>query len=361
MKKENKKYINVYKKFNGSFIPEWMEKSEVSHGAKITYGRLVRYAGKNAKCHPKMKTLAEDINSSKSSCYKYIKELKDAGFIESIKRGRGLPNDYYFLRHPKMKFKSEDEERKNYEIISARVENMVSQNGIYSKPPYMVSLESQYMVSLVLQYMVSQRGYDLPNTVTPYKIVRLQDSHFKDNQLQDSQLYNINTRRSKKETIQEKKYTDGDNTEDNINDNSSSDEDNDINFNNNKTLEDMDTLNNTIDKLDNFSRFYETKLNNILVSYMDVEPDDKNISKMKEVLLKTINLKLNNKYDYTGDNKSKIEMGNVADEYIKSYLNDTSEQDNSADIENKINNINSSDENNAEEKGKKFDRLFADV
>src|SRR3989338_2013548 len=94
--------INPYKKFNGIHIPEGITKipiSKLSHGAKICYGRLARYAGADGICFPRIKTLAEEIGVKRRAVDSYIKELKDFGLIEAQRRGLNKSNKYYFLDH----------------------------------------------------------------------------------------------------------------------------------------------------------------------------------------------------------------------------------------------------------------------
>ena len=92
--------FNPYKKFNGIFIPDWLAvRREISQGAKIAYGRLLRYAGKDGKCYPSIDKLANDIGVKKRQVAGYLKELKELKLIESIQRGRGHSNEYLFLFH----------------------------------------------------------------------------------------------------------------------------------------------------------------------------------------------------------------------------------------------------------------------
>lgn len=98
--------INPYKKFNGIHIPEGITKipiSKLSHGAKICYGRLARYAGKNGLCFPGIKTLAKEIGVGERATDDYLRELKKIGLIESRRRGLGKSNIYYFLDHDVLK------------------------------------------------------------------------------------------------------------------------------------------------------------------------------------------------------------------------------------------------------------------
>jgi hypothetical protein len=96
------KRFNPYKVFNGVFIPEAIIKlpiDKLSHGAKICYGRLLRFAGEDGKCYPKIETLAVEIGVGEESAKLYLRELKDFGLIEAERQGLGLSNVYFFLWH----------------------------------------------------------------------------------------------------------------------------------------------------------------------------------------------------------------------------------------------------------------------
>lgn len=96
------KRINPYKKFNGIHIPEGITRipiKKLSHGAKICYGRLARYAGKDGICFPRIKTLAAEIGVKRRAVDGYLKELRDFGLIQSERRGLNKSNKYFFLDH----------------------------------------------------------------------------------------------------------------------------------------------------------------------------------------------------------------------------------------------------------------------
>ncbi len=96
------KRINLYKKYHGIFIPEAIIKipvNQLSHGAKICYGRLARFMGKKMFCFPGIGKLASEMGVKKRAVDNYIKELKDFGLIETKRRGLGQSNLYYFLDH----------------------------------------------------------------------------------------------------------------------------------------------------------------------------------------------------------------------------------------------------------------------
>jgi len=94
------KYINPYKQFHGSFVPEWlMEREEISPGAKLCYARLARFAGKDGHCFPKRDKIAKGIGVSDRQVGRYISELCNYNLIEYKKMGLGKPNEYRFLLH----------------------------------------------------------------------------------------------------------------------------------------------------------------------------------------------------------------------------------------------------------------------
>lgn len=92
------RYINPYKLYKGSFIPEWLEiDPEISHGAKIVYARLCRFAGKDGIAYPKIETIALSVGIGVRQAKRYTSELKDKGLIDIDQRGLGKSNVYRFL------------------------------------------------------------------------------------------------------------------------------------------------------------------------------------------------------------------------------------------------------------------------
>lgn len=82
-----------------------MKLTDLSIGAKLTFGRLSQYAGKRHFCYPKQTTLAEDMGVSLQRAQRYLVELINYGLIRSeqssgVKRWRHAPNTYYFTWHP---------------------------------------------------------------------------------------------------------------------------------------------------------------------------------------------------------------------------------------------------------------------
>jgi predicted transcriptional regulator len=77
----------------GSLIPEWLERSrDISPGAKLCYARLLRCVGDDEfLTHPQ---LAEALAISVATSERYVKELRDKGFVSTKQRGSGLSNSY---------------------------------------------------------------------------------------------------------------------------------------------------------------------------------------------------------------------------------------------------------------------------
>ena len=94
------KYFNPWRRYHGIFIPEQLLSfTGISPAAKLCYGRLTRYAGKEGKCFPRQDTLASEIGVSERMIREYLRELEIGGFIETLRVGLGHPNQYRFLKH----------------------------------------------------------------------------------------------------------------------------------------------------------------------------------------------------------------------------------------------------------------------
>jgi len=92
--------INPYRMFTGSWLPTWLlERRELSPGAKLTYARLARYAGKRGVAYPRQATLAEEIGVEERRAQRFLLELRKLGLIFVRKSGRGKPARYWFLEH----------------------------------------------------------------------------------------------------------------------------------------------------------------------------------------------------------------------------------------------------------------------
>lgn len=98
--------FNPYKLFHGAYIPNWLlKRPEVSHGAKLCYGRLIQYSGKHGQCFPSQGLLAEELGVLEQQARRYVKELKDLGLLRIIQHGLQKPNGYLFLCHDWMSAK----------------------------------------------------------------------------------------------------------------------------------------------------------------------------------------------------------------------------------------------------------------
>ncbi len=74
----------------------------LSHGAKLLYGRLMLFRGRNAErfCAPAVKRLGVEMGVAIRIVERWIAELVDQAFIERRRRGSGRPAECIFLRHP---------------------------------------------------------------------------------------------------------------------------------------------------------------------------------------------------------------------------------------------------------------------
>jgi hypothetical protein len=92
--------FNPYRMFRGIFVPEALcRSSDLLPGAKLTYGRLVHYAGESGDCHPSVATLAKEIACSERQLRYHLSQLTDRGFIRRVHRS-GKATRFEFLWHP---------------------------------------------------------------------------------------------------------------------------------------------------------------------------------------------------------------------------------------------------------------------
>lgn len=100
----NNNYINPYKLFTGSIIPQWIEeRPELTASAKLVYARLCRFSGKNGKAYPRQKTLAKSLGMGIATTKRAITELRKYQLIETQEQGMNSPLLYRFLDHFWMK------------------------------------------------------------------------------------------------------------------------------------------------------------------------------------------------------------------------------------------------------------------
>jgi hypothetical protein len=63
--------------FKGLLVPEALaQRDQISAGAKLIWGRLARYAGKDGQCHPSVKTLGTEVGLGERQTQKYLHELE---------------------------------------------------------------------------------------------------------------------------------------------------------------------------------------------------------------------------------------------------------------------------------------------
>jgi hypothetical protein len=82
-------------------IPNWLlRRWEVSHGAKLAYGRLRQYAGRSGSAYPTIRSLAVELGVSYARAKAYLGELRDHGLIRvGLRREKGRSSTYTFPGH----------------------------------------------------------------------------------------------------------------------------------------------------------------------------------------------------------------------------------------------------------------------
>ena len=97
--------FNPFKQFTGTFIPEAVCRHKgLSPNAKLVYGRLCRFAGKNGRAYPAVETLAKENGIGKTQARRALRELQASKFIKSDGKhyrtdGSGGTTVYVFLWH----------------------------------------------------------------------------------------------------------------------------------------------------------------------------------------------------------------------------------------------------------------------
>lgn len=84
-------------------VPEWlMERTEVSQGAKLAYGMLLREVRQSAtgECRQSAAELARRLGIQVRQWRRYRSELEELGLIESLYHGPGERAGYGLLWHP---------------------------------------------------------------------------------------------------------------------------------------------------------------------------------------------------------------------------------------------------------------------
>lgn len=96
--------FNPWRRFHISPIPEALSRyQELPWGAKGVYGRLLRYAGRDALCFPAVASLAKEVGLGERQVQSHLNSLEAQGFIKrepQFDRSRGqTSNNYKFLWH----------------------------------------------------------------------------------------------------------------------------------------------------------------------------------------------------------------------------------------------------------------------
>lgn len=82
----------------GAMIPlPVMAAPDLSPGAKLCYGVMCQFAGRDGRCFPSERALAEKLRVSERSARSYVAELVSNGYIERERRSRSETNSYFFL------------------------------------------------------------------------------------------------------------------------------------------------------------------------------------------------------------------------------------------------------------------------
>ena len=92
------KPFNPYKHFHNAWVPTSLLSAEgLSDGAKLLYGLLRKYAGKDGNCFPLQRTLALNMRRPERTIRKYLRELRKAQLVKTVRRGKGRAVRYEFL------------------------------------------------------------------------------------------------------------------------------------------------------------------------------------------------------------------------------------------------------------------------
>lgn len=95
---ESQVVFNPYKKFHNAWVPTQLLQADISEGAKLFYGLLRKYAGKDGRCFPKQKTLARAMHCTVREIQLRIKELKNIGVLRVARpSGHRKSASYEFL------------------------------------------------------------------------------------------------------------------------------------------------------------------------------------------------------------------------------------------------------------------------
>lgn len=92
----------MYTDFNFGILPKGvMKDTDLNIQAKALYAYLCAYAGNKGSAFPSVELIKHELNISKDTFYKYIKELENSGYIAKEKEratGGQFKRNIYYLR-----------------------------------------------------------------------------------------------------------------------------------------------------------------------------------------------------------------------------------------------------------------------
>jgi hypothetical protein len=92
--------MNPWRAYSILIIPSALGEAEwLTHGAKMTYGALCSFAGRDGVCWASMKEIARKIGVEWKQARRYIHELQHVLLI-AVQEREGYRSKYIFLEHP---------------------------------------------------------------------------------------------------------------------------------------------------------------------------------------------------------------------------------------------------------------------
>jgi len=96
--------INPFNMWQGAFIPNWiMRRSEITATAKLVYGRLCQYAGRDGQAYPSIQTLADEVGIKRRQLSNVLNQLEALALIrrkpQTRDNGGKSTSIYEFLAH----------------------------------------------------------------------------------------------------------------------------------------------------------------------------------------------------------------------------------------------------------------------
>lgn len=145
--------FNPFRQFNGAYVPEEiLRMAGLSEGAKLLYGQLCRYAGRDGNAYPSYRKLAEDMASQPRKIMRLAKELSGYRLVEVRKRtderGRQRSNAFVFIWHeafypkaPDVRLDGEIVNPEDGESVTGEGDKFGTPEGVNSDTPLRESQE----------------------------------------------------------------------------------------------------------------------------------------------------------------------------------------------------------------------------